>query len=934
MALGVGTTSGQEPVEITRDDDNSGVIEDSEKKLYLIQSYMNTAYYMRPNTNYASTNSIVSDQMEWYFEDAGVSGGTQYYYIVNNKDGRYLCCEGTAHNKNAKFDSSPSTDLFKFKFVPNSSGTAYQIVVKGSSYPLVKIVVPSGSPSSLPGNWQSPGGNDKVDIKVYNSNGEPSFWNFIPKSGYSKKIPHKAFVVSNTSNAYYYKIQNNATPTLCISNVSTATDVSTFDWLFKIASSDEYFDYYYIINRNGKYLRFKASTTSTSNQNSVLELVAYDSSKEQTFQFVVVRGSVSTETHDNPVITYSIVPKLVKDLRNENMFSLYSGATPQAVGTQKERNDNNACHWNFISQTPLCEDPVIAYSGDNNISISTGTEGSTIYYTTDGSDPSDAENSNRQTGSGISFTISVGEITEVKAIAEKSGCLPSDVTTFNITVDDPVINYNKSTGQVTITCGTQGASVYYTIDGSEPTMASTLYDGSGFALGNSSIIKAIAKKGGVISNVVSQSFINGLYYIKHYNKNYYMYPSTSKNGDGNPYVRTTTNQDIEAVWEIRQQGDFFTIKHYNDSKYMWTADATVKTNTVHLATTASTNDDKLLYEFIPVASLSGVYTIRPKNAANEDGKNFLDTTSGDNGTNTIGLWHTGDGIRWEFAKIPSQPVITVNDIDVTITNALGDFIYTTDGTDPLTSGTATTVTENSTTTTLNYGKEYTIRAISRYTDSEATPNIHYSAESTETVEVAVEPPVISVSGTNVVTISTAQPHPEKITIRYNYDETANNPEEPTTSTGTVWDGTTFSLTDGKAYTIKAIAYTDEGSSIVRSLTINLKGAEPIHSLADITDQVGNYYFDTNFSASGSPSGGIGTSAEKAFKGKIDGKYVEISLGNSPLFEYVEDATIKNVIIRSAGVSTSGHAGAIANVATGDTRIYNCGVLNGTVSGSN
>ena len=903
------------PVVITTDTSNPSI--------YLIQSYMNTAYYMRPNTNYVSTNSIVCDQMEWYFEDAGVDDGTQYYYIVNKKNGQYLYCEGKDNNKNARFGTQPSSDLYKFKFVPNSSGTAYQIVVKGSTFPLVKTT----------GNWQAPGGNNNADVKVSNSNGEYSLWNFIPKSNYSKKLPHKAFVVSDANNQYYYKIQNNASPTLYISNVSTAT-IDSYDWRFEIASSsDEYLDYYYIINRNGKYLRYKGAVNG-NNQNSVLELVNYDSSKEQTFQFVVVRGSVSAETHDNPVITFSIVPKPVKDQRNENMFSLYSGATPQAVGTQKERNDNNACHWNFISETPVCEDPVIAYSGDNNISISTGTEGSTIYYTTDGSDPSDAGNSNREPGSGISFTISVDELTEVKAIAEKTGCLPSDVVTFNLTVDDPVINYNTSTDQITITCGTQGASIYYTIDGSEPTTASTPYNGSGFALGNSSIIKAIAKKGGVISNVVSQSFINGLYYIKHYNKNYYMYPSTSTNGDGNPYVRTTTNQDVEAVWEIRPQGNYFTIKHYNDSKYMWTADATVEFNTVHLATAASANDDKLLYEFMPVASLSGVYTIRPKNAANENGKKYLDTSKGDNGTNTIGLWNTGDGIKWEFAKIPSQPVITVNDIDVTITNALGDFIYTTDGTDPLTSGTATTITTNSTSMTLNYGKEYVIRAISRYTDREVTPNSHYSAESTETVEVEVEQPVISVSATNEVTISSTQTHNELITIRYNYDEIPNTPSDPTTSSGIVWtNSSSITLVDGKAYTIKAIAYTTEGYSSVKSLTVNLKDVEPIHTFADIDDQAGNYYFADNFVATGSPSDGIGTTVEKAFKGKIDGKFVEISLGSSPLFEYVEDATIKNVIISSASVSTSAHAGAIANVARGETRIYNCGVLDGTVSGS-
>ena len=496
----------------------------------------------------------------------------------------------------------------------------------------------------------------------------------------------------------------------------------------------------------------------------------------------------------------------------------------------------------------------------------------------------------------------------------------------------PVIDYDPATDKVTITCTTPGATtIYYTTDGSDPSASSPEYHDEGFTLGAANTVKAIAVKGEGTSNITTRSFINGLYYIKHYNNNYCMYPSTSSGTNGN-YVRTTTSRDIDAVWEIRQQNGYYTIKHYNDNKYMWTEDATVMANTVHLATATDSNDDKLLYKFSPVAS--GVYTISPKNANNADGKNFLDTSQGDNGTHTIGLWNTGNGIRWEFIKIPAQPVITVDDIDVTITNELGSIIYTTDGTDPLNSATATTVSDSHTVTViLNYGPEFTVRAVSQYTDNSSV--VHNSEEAVETVQVDVEPPVIHVSGTSV-TISSLQIHQEKVTFRYVYAENTN-PADPTPTTGTPYEGAVV-LTEGKAYNFKAIAYTTENEvnypSSVRSISINLKDATEISTLEDITDQTGNYYLSSTFSATGTPADGIGASADKPFKGRIDGKSVEISLGNSPLFEYVEDATIKNIIISSASISTSGHAGAIANVATGDSRIYNCGINSGSVSGSN
>lgn len=118
------------------------------------------------------------------------------------------------------------------------------------------------------------------------------------------------------------------------------------------------------------------------------------------------------------------------------------------------------------------------------------------------------------------------------------------------------------------------------------------------------------------------------------------------------------------------------------------------------------------------------------------------------------------------------------------------------------------------------------------------------------------------------------------------------------------------------------------------------GQMEITSLSDITDPNGSYTLAATFSTTGtakdSENNEIGSSSNP-FKGTIDGGLVTITgTWNKPLFDYVEDATIKNVIIGSVSIDISEdntNAGAIVSNAKGETRIYNCGILGGSVSGT-
>jgi len=110
------------------------------------------------------------------------------------------------------------------------------------------------------------------------------------------------------------------------------------------------------------------------------------------------------------------------------------------------------------------------------VEISCDTPGATIYYTTDGSDPTESSNEYTE-------PITITTTTTLKARAFKKGQTPSSIATARYIIDDTVKKpvFTPSPGeypepqQVFIVSDTPGATIYYTTDGSDPTESSNKY---------------------------------------------------------------------------------------------------------------------------------------------------------------------------------------------------------------------------------------------------------------------------------------------------------------------------------------------------------------------------------------------------------------------------------------------------------------------------
>lgn len=130
---------------------------------------------------------------------------------------------------------------------------------------------------------------------------------------------------------------------------------------------------------------------------------------------------------------------------------------------------------------PTFSVPPGTYSGNQTVTLSDATDGSTIYYTTDGSTPTLSSLSVGNT------PVTIPHSETLKAFATASGCFPSPVASAVYTLPAeaapptfsvPAGTYNAFQ-TVALASSTPGASIFYNFGGNEPPIPaqSTLYTG-------------------------------------------------------------------------------------------------------------------------------------------------------------------------------------------------------------------------------------------------------------------------------------------------------------------------------------------------------------------------------------------------------------------------------------------------------------------------
>ncbi len=183
-----------------------------------------------------------------------------------------------------------------------------------------------------------------------------------------------------------------------------------------------------------------------------------------------------------------------------NSFGLYSSGT-NAYLYVEDLEDCEAPTFNPVSGT--------TFYGSLDVTISSATSGATIYYTTDGSEPTKSSNSVASGG-----TVTINSSCTIKAIAVAQDYDNSPVAEASYTKETlPMPTFSPagghydigSTVEVTINA-VGGAAIYYTLDGTDPVPSRTAYTGP-ITISETTTLKAISVLNGETSEVATAEYV-------------------------------------------------------------------------------------------------------------------------------------------------------------------------------------------------------------------------------------------------------------------------------------------------------------------------------------------------------------------------------------------------------------------------------------------
>jgi hypothetical protein len=222
---------------------------------------------------------------------------------------------------------------------------------------------------------------------------------------------------------------------------------------------------------------------------------------------------------------------------------------------------------NGAAATPAFSPTAGTYTTSQTVTISDGTSGATIYYTTNGTTP---------TTSSTKYTsaVTVSATETLEAIATDTGYSNSAVSSAIYILQvatptfSPAAGTYSSAQTVTISDSTSGSTIYYTTNGTTPTTSSTKYT-SAITVSATQTLEAIATDSGHSNSAVGSA----AYTIGASNPAYVQQCSQYTAGNGNSESAACTLNGVKA-------GDALMIG-------VWTIDATLSSVTSSTGTPAS-----------------------------------------------------------------------------------------------------------------------------------------------------------------------------------------------------------------------------------------------------------------------------------------------------------------------------------------------------------
>ena len=364
---------------------------------------------------------------------------------------------------------------------------------------------------------------------------------------------NRAWRISNTTNnrAIAYTVTTEVVKSLSDFTID-GNDVLTSATSYSYTHSNSYYSNYthYSFNSLNYYSTNPAQAASTTAPAATEVTTGYTWTLEGGSTY----ASVNTSSGQ---ITVSSLP--ATDLTMTLTCSVTSGGVTKTASKT------------VILQSATIAAPTITRTG-NNITLATTSVGATIYYTTDGSTPS----SSSTAYSGPFSIEALNYPVTVKAIAIRSGN-NSTVTTETYSspaCEKPQIRIS-STGNVTITCATEGATIRYTTDGTVPTESNGTVFSDAFSVSNLTTVKAIAVKTGYNnSEVATKQYITsgtsgGKVILNDYEDHSWSYYS-----DASCPIHSLNPADVKITYHGNGTGTVSTTNGATPASNSWTQNAT------------------------------------------------------------------------------------------------------------------------------------------------------------------------------------------------------------------------------------------------------------------------------------------------------------------------------------------------------------------------